>query len=43
MKTPLLRHRIGWLLLLWLASVSALALATYSMRFLMALAGMSTP
>ncbi|MDB5776946.1 MAG: hypothetical protein JWP38_3079 [Herbaspirillum sp.] len=34
--------RIGWLLLIWAASVAALGLAAYALRLLMRLIGMST-
>jgi hypothetical protein len=34
--------RVGWLVAIWLASVVALAVAAYAMRFLMHLIGLST-
>lgn len=34
--------RIGWLLLIWVASTAALGVAAYALRLLMRLIGMST-
>ena len=34
-------RRIGWLLLIWLASVSALAVAAFAVRLLMNAAGLT--
>jgi hypothetical protein len=36
-------QRVGWLLLIWCASVAALALVAYLLRLLMTAAGMTTP
>ena len=35
-------RRIGWMVLIWTASVAALAIAALSIRMLMNLAGMTT-
>jgi hypothetical protein len=35
-------QKIGWLVLIWLASVATLACAAYAMRLLMRAAGMSS-
>jgi hypothetical protein len=44
-NTPLHRlwaRRIGWLVLIWIASVTALAIVAAGVRMLMKLAGMTT-
>ncbi|MEJ1974716.1 MAG: DUF2474 domain-containing protein [Acetobacteraceae bacterium] len=35
-------RRVGWLVLIWAASVAALGVAAYALRLLMGLAGMTT-
>ena len=40
-KTPL-RRRLGWLVLIWAASVLALGVAAWLMRLLMSAAGLSS-
>ena len=40
-KKPLWQ-RLGWLLLIWALSVSALAVVAYGMRLFMSAAGLST-
>jgi hypothetical protein len=41
-RTPSWPRRIGWLLLIWTASVMALALAAVLFRLLMSAAGLTT-
>lgn len=40
-KKPLL-HRLGWLALIWTASVATLAVVAWLMRMFMSAAGLST-
>ncbi|HUH91387.1 MAG TPA: DUF2474 domain-containing protein [Lysobacter sp.] len=51
MRAPMLRSgpsprhwwkRIGWLVLIWLASVASLAVVAYALKLLMRSAGMTT-
>ncbi len=41
-KVPL-RKRLGWLVLIWVLSVSALGVAAWLMRLFMSAAGLGTP
>ena len=38
-----LRTRLGWLVLIWVASVLALGVAAWLLRLLMSAAGLQTP
>lgn len=42
-KTPLWLRRLGWLLVIWVASVAVLGLAAWALRLLMQSIGMSPP
>jgi Protein of unknown function (DUF2474) len=41
-NTKLWLRRIGWLVLIWSASVAALGVAAFALRLLMSAAGMTT-
>jgi hypothetical protein len=42
-KWPQAASRLGWLLLIWCASVAALGVAALLLRWLMSAAGMTVP